>query len=272
MAFGVDTDVYLTDVDWDSFYNWKKKWPSWVGRYFGSGHNSKAGEFLYALTSTSSVCKHVIPLQAYTSTEALSKEQHGYDTGVAHANSTIAHIKTFLTSKELAVNPAEDLVYVYLDVEGTHVLSKAYWAGWADTIYHAEASGLQPFRPCIYARFVKDSSGRYVPGSNVSSTLNTVHEAFTDAAARCYGFWSNEPEPDTGCKSTFVADWTNVFGTFEQSYGTDSYTVPVYAWQYAESGPCSVLVAGYAGGNTLDMDGTDSTGGETYMLSIQETS
>ena len=278
MAFGVDTVSTLTTIDWPTFYGWKKEWPSWVGRYFGGDASSIAGEFTYVLQHTSSVCKHVLPIQGATSSQLQDAANGGYNLGVEDANATIVNINKFLSTNELAINPAANSVYVYLDVEkvnksGVVTVTQAYWAGWADTIYNAKTdSGLQPYFPCIYSQFVPES-GLYVLNASVADTLNGVHASFPNAAARCYGLWSPQPFFFSQCDSSFPADWTGVFGSVNQAWGATTYPVPVYAWQYAEPGGPNGCWAntypGFAGKQNLDMDSSDSTGAETFMLSIQ---
>ncbi len=73
------------------------------------------------------------------------------------------------------------------------------------------------------------------------------------------------------------ADWGQ-FATTKQYLTIGIVEVPLYLWQYAEYGEHTTKVtsgctyycgySNFAGGQNLDLDGSDSRDGETYMFKI----
>lgn len=291
MAFGIDTLTNLNnaDFDWSNFYEWRGLWPEFVGRYFGPSNGSGlavSGEFKSFYGTTGNACKYVVPICSPFQSRETETGTTGYDDGVSDANDTIKLINDFLNSGELAI-PSSGEIYVYLDVEANTAISPAYWSGYANTIYLAkDAGGAQIFFPAIYTQFVQNSSGKYVPQTSVVNTLTDACKDWPDAYVRCFGFWPNEPEnpASTYCVAKPGTLDFGVFGTFSQNLcASGSADVPVLLWQYAD--PCVCLPAGYSSyaglgnatiycgstpyqNNNIDMDGSDSTGAESYMMTI----
>ena len=104
-------------------------------------------------------------------------------------------------------------------------------------------------------------------------------------AAVCYGLWPAQPEDvPASCVPTAGPDW-RAFSQFSQNLCGTETSVPVLVYQYIEG--CLCVEDGYtdfAGlsnsstfmpcgttyypNNNLDLDGTDSTRAESYMLVI----
>lgn len=285
MGFGVDSAAALNDTcfNWTNFYNWKGGWPAFVGRYFGGGYNSTAGEFSYIKSVTGGVCRYVAPLQAGDSSRQEKGGSTGYQNGVNDATLTLSNIVNFLSSGELVI-PSNSTVYVYLDVEAGVSITSNYWAGWSNTIFnYALSNGLEPFFPAIYTQFTLQN-GVYLPQPSVQNALNNACANYSTLDVTCYGFWTNEPETSRMCAPDGAPDWS-ALGQFTQQLCNTSSRVPNLLYQYAE--PCECVTSGYShyagqsncsdffscngtpyDNNNLDMDGSDSTGAESYMLTI----
>jgi hypothetical protein len=273
-----------TCFSWPHLHDWKGQWPGFVGRYFGGGYDSTAGEFTYIRNTTGGTCLHVAPLQGSDSARQSQSNTTGYDNGAEDADQTSRNIIAFLTSGELSLSSFGG-AYVYLDVEPGTALSPAYWAAWATTVYHyALSDGSEPYFPAVYTQFVQ-SSGVWLPQGSVQTALNKACSDYPAAAVQCYAFWTGNPETAAMCAPDGIPDWS-ALGKFTQNLcGGSTFTVPNLLYQYAE--PCSCVGYGYskyAGisncadffdcsgqgypNNNLDMDGSDDTGAETYMLTI----
>ena len=290
MALGIDTADPLNNscFNWPNFYSWMGHWPVFVGRYFGGGYDSSAGEFTYFKKATGGVANSVAPIQASQASRQSTGGSTGYGYGQTDAGTTIKNINNFLASGEL-VKPSSGLVYVYLDVEANTNITADYWAGWANAIWHAtDPSGALPYYPCVYTQFT-ESGGKYYPQSSVQSALNSACTNYPNIEVQCFGLWSNEPEPYSFCSPSATPDWS-VFGTFQQDLCGTYVSVPVLLYQYAENCGC-IVGGGYTGfagasncsnftacdvsgvthyyaNNNLDLDGNDNTGANSYMLSI----
>jgi hypothetical protein len=86
------------------------------------------------------------------------------------------------------------------------------------------------------------------------------------------GLWTSEPDPKEYCTSgANVSSAWSQFATSTRTLSIGTVEVPLYLWQYAESGVCTYTygIADFAGGQILDLDGSDSHGGETYMFEIE---
>jgi len=286
MAFGIDTLAALNDPDfnWANFKQWKGEWPSFVGRYFGGDQNAITGEFSSFKSTTGNQCQYVLPIQACVQANQQQTGSEGLSVGASDAETTLNNLKGFLG--ELAI-PDSGLVYVYLDVEPNVRLTPAYWSGWANAIRTGtDSSGTESFRPALYCQYVQDSStGLWGPNSLVAQALNDACTDWPGYAAVCYGLWPAQPEDvPASCVPTDGPDWS-VFSQFSQNLCGTETSVPVLVYQYIEG--CLCVEDGYtdfAGlsnsskfmpcgttsypNNNLDLDGTDSTGAESYMLVI----
>jgi len=274
MALGVDTASYLTDIDWTAFEGWAGEYPSYAGRYFGGGYDWESGEFSSAYAATGGTLSKIIPLQGDTT--AIQERQEtsgsaGFTYGQEDAQATCDSIKTALTNNELQL-PTGGVVALYMDVEDGVALTVDYWSGWANAVFTYKLSdGSEPFSPCIYTRFVKNSSGMYVPQSSVAQALNSSCASYPTEQTLCYGLWSNEPEPCSYCTPPFNPDWT-VFGPVTQVCGQALHEVYVELYQFAERSGCvnTCNVPDFAGKQNLDLDSDNSgqTGAQQAMLVI----
>lgn len=290
MPFGIDSATNLNNscFNWTNFNNWKGEWPAFVGRYFADLDSTNrydpavAGEFSSFYKTTGHVCKYVVPVSAPSATRLETGGSTGNSYGAYDAEQTIASINSFLKSAELYTGTSGAQVYVYLDVEAGVSLTPAYWAGWANSIFYAgNGQGQEIYYPAIYTQFVS-SSGTWGLNSDVISALNNACSAYPNAAVQCYGFWSNEPEPYSGCNGSIPSSPS--FETFNQQLCGSSAHVPVYVWQYDEN--CVCMEGGYPGfggtsncsqfsycsngnydNNNVDLD-LSFTGAENFMLAI----
>ncbi len=282
MALGVDTGDTLTGIDWSTFHSWKKAWPTFAGRYFG-GYGVdlyQEGEFKYAYTSTHEALTYAFAIQGaqgggsykgqtYYSTEGTL----GYSYGKNDAMLTCENVAAALTNDELKL-PSGGLVVVYLDVEKNDDLKSAYWAGWANTVhtYGVTLNGttLRPFVPGIYCPYWTSSTGAMLPATSVQTVFDNAYKYWTNSNVRCRGLWTNEPVAKAFCTAgANVSSYWSQFGTSKQTLQSGTVDVPLLLWQYAESGICqSWGYTSFAGGQWLDLDGSDSTNAETYMFTI----
>jgi hypothetical protein len=269
MVFGIDTVEYLNTIDWAKLYNWKGEYPGFAGRYFGSTDTWKGTEFTDAKSSTNGVLDHIAPLRGCDSGRQSTTGSTGFSYGQEDGTNCCDRIVNAMNAGQLSLPPG-DRVYVYLDVEEGVDVSPQYYSGWASSIYEYAYGALQPFLPGVYTQFV-DSGGLYYPNSYVKNALDSAQGDHPNLNVRCAGFWSNEPEPCAYCDPAASPDWSGVFGTYKQPVSGGDVVVPVMLWQYAEKGGC-VTACGYgstwAGGQTVDLDGSDETGAEDYMLVI----
>ena len=130
--------------------------------------------------------------------------------------------------------------------------------------------------PGIYFAYTA-SGGKYVVSSDIQTVFDNAAKYWTHSNVRCRGLWTAEPEPCGYCTSTadVSANWGQ-FATTKQYLTTGTVEVPLYLRQYAEHGEHTTTVtsgctyycgySNFAGGQNLDLDGSDSRGGETYMF------
>ena len=208
------------------------------------------------------------PIRASTTDQSVSGIT-GYNNGVSDANETCTQISDAITAGQLEVPPS-GVVIVYLDNEpiGTNpnLLTPDYWAGWAGTVFNFSFEG-DPYEAGLYCPFY-DDGGVYVPTTGIQTALNEACGKYPDEYVACWGLWTYEPHsPDANyCPPGSSLNWS-LIGTCRQDLCGDSINVPVYLWQYASPTACSGYT-NYAGGQNLDIDGSDSTGAESYMLKI----
>ena len=199
----------------------------------------------------------------------------GFSYGDADAIETCNNIVAALRS-ELSL-PTTGSAFVYLDVEAGTQLTVDYWAGWANRIFNFRlSSGAEPFFPAIYCNFVPQN-GLFIPNTVIQYVLNNAYIQYPNYPVLCYGFWTNEPEPCSNCAPSPGLNWAQ-FGMYSQPYGGTSLAVPLYLWQYAEVGGCKDTSPGgcnsthlydnFAGQQNLDVDDSDSTAAQSYMLVI----
>ncbi len=291
-------------IDWKAFKAWKGVYPTFAGRYFGGGSSYKAGEFksAYGTTGTDGALQYIFPIQAsqgggtgnyYGQSYYDVTGTTGYNYGVHDATQLCNTMANALATTELHVQSSgTGLVIVYLDVEsGLAPLKSAYWAGWANTVHTYQLSGTttKPFVPGIYCGYTT-SGGKYVVPSDIQTVFDNAAKYWTHSNVRCRGLWTAEPEPCSYCTSgaDVSADWGQ-FATTTQTLQTGTVEVPLYLWQYAEYGNVSSQTGGcvyptttiagvkyfgcgpdssFAGGQNLDLDGSDGRGGEAYMFKI----
>jgi hypothetical protein len=273
MASGVDTSSLLSNINWTSLNNWWGKYPAFAVRYFGSCttacSNWSSGEGTNGKLATGGVLNRIIPMQASVLSKQQTTGSTGYNYGVTDANATCQNIAASITSGELAV-PASGVVYVYLDVEAGTILSADYWAGWADTVWHYKVGTSAPLAGSMYCWFGVQPNGSYSADSNVQNALTNASANYPTLKTLCHSFWSNEPEPCPLCSPTATVTWPT-FNCFQQIVGGVTYSVCVLVWQYAESGvgcPSTCGTINFAGGQTVDLDDTDSTVGLNYAMVI----
>ena len=288
MAFGIDTLAALNDpnFNWANFKQWKGEWPQFVARYFGGNEDATFGEFAAFKTTTGGKCHYVVPAQASVVSNQQMTGNAGLSQGATDAATTIKNLNYFIQSGDLKIPPSNE-VYVYLDVEENTDLSASYWAGWANAIFTAtDPSGLAAFWPAMYSPMTADSSGLYRPHKVVRDALNSACSAAPSSYnVQCYGIWASQPEDvPASCVPSAGPDWS-VFAKFSQDLCGTEVAVPVLLYQYIEG--CFCVADGYtdfAGlsnsskfmpcgttyypNNNLDLDGSDTTGAETYMLLI----
>lgn len=200
----------------------------------------------------------------------------GHDAGSSDATDTCNRIVNAINANQSSVPVASGTVIVYLDNEplqnGSHpnVLTADYWAGWANTMFHFAYGGAQPFRPGLYCTFGPDRSGRYVPDLAIQSALNGAHSTYPDEYTFCSATWTYLPHTpiQNYCPADSGLDWS-LIGSFEQDQPGGAQTVPTYLWQYASPAACKPTYRYFAGGQNLDMDGSDGTPAESYMLVIE---
>ena len=269
MSLGVDTTDYLNQINWPDFYNWKGQYPIFAGRYFGGGYTWSGSEFTEAKASTGGKLTSIAPIRASTLDQSVSGSA-GYNNGVNDGNDTCTRISNAINAGQLTVPPS-GLIVVYLDNEpigsSQNLLTADYWAGWANTVFNFPSEGA-PYYPGLYCPFYQDSSGVYVPISGVQTALNDACSKYPSDYVVCWGLWTFEPHsPDSDyCPPGSTLNWS-LTGKFNQDVCGNSVHVPVYLWQYASPTACSGY-SNFAGGQDLDIDGSDSTGAESYMLKI----
>ena len=263
MGFMVDTTSYLNDIDWAAFYAWKPQYPGAAGRYFGGGYTWSGSEFTDARASTGGVLTRVAPIRACQPSRQETAGSTGYGYGQADAQDTMTRIGNAITAGQLSV-PSGGGAIVWLDVEANVGLTPAYWAGFAN-----ELNLTFDYAAGIYTQFVNNGSGVYYPQASVQAALNASYNDWSNADSLCAGLWTSEPEPCSGCAPDGAPEWS-VLGTYTQPYQGSNYPITNYIFQYAEYGGCTTTcgVSNFAGGQNLDMDGTDSTGAEGRMLLI----
>ncbi len=130
---------------------------------------------------------------------------------------------------------------------------------------------LKPFVPGIYCPYWTSSTGAMLPAISVQTVFDNAYKYWTHSNVRCRGLWTSEPEPSSYCTSgADVSSAWSQFGTTKQTLTSGTVGVPLLLWQYAESKICTVdyNYPDFAGGQNLDLDGSDSTGAETYMFHI----
>ncbi|MHB1929432.1 MAG: hypothetical protein ACYDEN_03020 [Acidimicrobiales bacterium] len=215
----------------------------------------------------------VAPIRACTSDQSVSGSQ-GYTNGKNDADDTCTRIVNAIKVNQLSVPVASGTVVVYLDNEplsGTdqNVLTADYWAGWANTMYHFAYAGDQPFRPGLYCPFAEDGSGKWVPEPAIQTALNRANSSYPADYTFCSATWTYLPHaPDAQyCPANSQLDWS-IIGSFDQAQPGGAQNVPTYVWQYASPTACLGGYPGYAGGQPLDMDGSDGTPADSYMLVI----
>lgn len=275
MGFGVDTASYLSDISWTDFYAWKPLYPAFADRYFGGGASYQSGEFKAAYQATHDTLSRIIPIQADVEdpnnmqTRQQTTGTTGYDYGAEDANATCATLAGAL--RELNIpNSGAGQVLLYMDIEANVRLTPGYWAGWANAVfnYGLNTVGQALFLPAIYTQYVNpNNQPPYSLNSYVADALNNASTDWPGNVVQCYRLWSANPENCALCAPDASADWS-VFTDFYQTINGSSILVPLYLYQYAEPGVCDPCVTNYAGGKNLDLDGSDSTGAETYMLEI----
>jgi hypothetical protein len=272
MGFGVDTVTPLNDINWADLHTWKGSYPEFAGRYFGGGYTWEGSEFTAAKSSTGGVLTHIVPLRAAADDSEARYQTSGstgYTYGTEDGNDSCTRIYNAIDAGQLVL-PSTPTINVYLDIEPDTTLTPAYWAGFATAVYDFDHDGVLPFVACLYAHYVLNSSGLYVPDGSVTGALNAAYSEYPDSDVICYGFWASEPQPCDYCPAPTVPSWT-VFGGYAQPYAGGTYTAPVYLHQYATTIGCIDTCgygSGWAGGQNLDMDGSDSTNAEDFMLLI----
>ncbi len=269
MAWAVDTVDSLASIDWAAFYNWKKAWPQWAGRYFYGGADWYSGEFTTAKKNTDGNLVRIAPLQGGLSSREATGGNLGHGYGVDDATATCKSIISAIEATQLTLPSNGDPVIVWLDVEPGVKIEPAYWAGWANTVFNYDYNGVRPFLPGIYTQFTP-SGELWYPQLSVQNCLNTVCEYWPDDEYTCYGFWTAQPEDCSYASDpTAIPDWS-VFGSFTQTGCGSKIPVPLYLYQYMEPGSALNIcgVKGFAGGQNLDLDSSDDRGGQSYMLSI----
>jgi hypothetical protein len=210
----------------------------------------------------------VVPITGSISSRQTTSGTTGYDYGSSDGETTCENIVAAIQAGQLVL-PSDQPVMVYRDIEQGTDIMPAYWAGWATAVDNYTYNGLAPFNPGIYTYYVKQANGLYSPQSSVQTCLNTVCEYWPDAEYLCYGLWANEPEPCSYCDPSAVPDWS-VFNAFTQTGCGNKFPVPLHLYQYAERPGCinTCGVSNFAGGQNVDLDGSDGTQGTTYMLVI----
>lgn len=271
MGFGVDTTDYLNQINWTEVRNWKGQYPGFAGRYFGGGYTWSGAEFTDAKQSTGGTLTVIAPIRASTSDQSVSGSQ-GHTNGTNDGNDTCHRITNAINAGQLVL-PSEEVV-VYLDNEpigsDPNVVTSAYWAGWANAVDNFAVGSRLPFVPGIYCTFSEDSSGKWVPDPAIQAALNGASSDYPSEDTICAGAWTFEPHSPIAdyCPAASVPRWS-LIGNFEQDFpGGGKVTVPTLLWQYASPVACSSSYSNWAGGQNLDMDGSDGTGAETYMLRI----
>jgi hypothetical protein len=148
--------------------------------------------------------------------------------------------------------------------------------------YQLSGTTTKPFVPGIYCGYTT-SGGKYVVPADIQTVFDNAATYWTHSNVRCRGLWTAEPFLCKYCTSTadVSSDWGQ-FATAKQTLQTGTVEVPLYLWQYAEPGyidrkgvgiggckyACNPPYPDFAGGQNLDLDGSDSRGGETYMFKI----
>ncbi|MGC8498170.1 MAG: hypothetical protein ACP5OV_01555 [Acidimicrobiales bacterium] len=270
MSLGVDTDDALNTINWSDWYSWKPQYPTWAGRYFGNLLSWKYPEFTDAKSSTGGVLRIIAPLTAPNAANQQTGGTNGNDLGASDGQATCSSIEAAITQGQLTI-PASGVVYVYLDVEPGINITPAYWAGWANEVNSYVSGGNAPFVPAVYTTMT-ESGGLYYRAGNVTYALGKAASDYPSQFVTCAGYWASEPEPCAACQPGY--DASSAFsqcGTYVQPVGGgNTADVSVLLWQYAEQHGCTVTcgVTGFAGGQTLDIDGSDSTGADNYMLVI----
>jgi len=273
MSLGIDTADALNTIDWPAFHNWKSQYPSFACRYFGNEDSWTYPEFTDARSATAGVLSRIAPITGSSAGRQEADGTTGNDYGQADAQATCASIEVAVSRDQLAIPPGG--VLVYLDVENTTSISPAYWAGWANEVYFYTKDGISPFFPAVYTSMVRQSSGKYLPASNTTYALGEASHYWPSQMVACYGYWASEPEPCAACAPDYDAGpaFAN-FGTYKQPLGGGStQDVSAQLYQYAQRGGCTVT-CGYdpstwAGGQNVDIDGSDNTGADNQMLTIQ---
>lgn len=275
MAFAIDTANTLDQINWTTFYNWKPQYPESAGRYFGGGLTWAGTEFTDAKSSTGGVLTHVFPIRACEPSRQEATGPTGHSYGAADGNDTCTRITNAINAGQLQI-PASGIVIVYLDVEPGVALSADFWAGFSNEVYNFGFEAAEPFEAGIYTQYVQNASGKYVPQSSVQSALNSSYPKYPSEDTLCYGLWSSDPEPCSYCAPGTVPDW-GVFADYNQPYAGVNQLVKLYIYQYAQYGDNQTQQGGcvytcgdssFGGGNVIDVDGTASTGAESYGLSI----
>jgi len=273
MAFGVDTVSYLDQISWSKLHAWKGQYPAWAGRYFGGGHTWSGTEFTSAKAATNNMLQCIAPIRASTSSQSTSGSA-GYQAGSSDATDTCTRITNAINANQLGVPVASGTVIVYLDNEplsstDANVVTADYWAGWANTMYHFVYQGAQPFRPGLYCPFELDGSGKWVAELAIQGSLSEAHSKYPNDYTLCSATWTFQPHTPVAdyCPAGSNPDWS-LIGSFNQSQPDGAVNVPTYIWQYASPVACKAGCPDFGGGQNLDMDGSDGTPAESYMLVI----
>jgi hypothetical protein len=271
MAFGVDTVKPLDTISRSSLHAWKGQYPTFAGRYFGGGYTWSGTEFTSAKASTHNTLAFIAPLRASTTDQSLTGSA-GNSAGSRDATDTCTRVTNAINAAQLNIPVASGLVIVYLDNEpylsDPNVLTADYWAGWANTMFHFKFLGSQPFRPGLYCTFMQDSSGKWVPDTSMQAALNEANNRYPNDYTLCSATWTFLPHTPVAdyCPANSVPNWSMI-GNFAQNQPGGAVTVPTYLWQYASPVACTAYPS-FAGGQKLDMDGSDATPAETFMLTI----
>lgn len=265
-----------TELDWPGIQSWMNgtNWTSGTGPRFAV-RNFMTGDFQCAIGEPSAgraqmnSLQRVVPLARPDPSRLATAGDDGYAFGETDALVLCERIGARVVAGEFDI-PTR-LIYLYLDVPASAVLTTAYWAGWADAVSTFQLSrtvdrpfhGIsmpslvmdQPFLPAICAPFDFDvAATRWSVGANVRACLDQVAAAYRAKQVRCYGFWAKATDPGLRVFPN-GADW-NRFNVYNMPVSVGgSQPVWILGWRYAEQ--AQIADSTFAAGMPISLEATN---------------
>jgi len=132
--------------------------------------------------------------------------------------------------------PGSGRLHVFLDLEGTEVITPEYWYGWAQGVNTYRYGGyMVPFFACAYIGAVGEGQGAGTGNGDKNANIIAA-AAKRSPDYKCFGTWLTGPNSTSAyCTNPEPPSWGPLGSP--PPYFTAAARLPTFLWQYTESDP-----------------------------------